>query len=176
MADTLAQDSAPPPSAPHKRSLGFRILTGIGLTLLGLVALVLVVLFGINTDPGRRLVADQIGGYTTASGLNIKVGRIDGSIYGAMTLSDVRVSDPRGVFLTTPKLNVDWRPFAFAKNHVDVRSLTTPLVTLQRRPVLNQTPSDPNAPLLPDLDIDVNRLVIDRFVLAKPVTGQTHIV
>jgi translocation and assembly module TamB len=159
-----------------KRPLWQSILKWIGIAILSLVALVLLVLFGINTDPGRRLVADQIGGYTTASGLNIKVGRIDGSIYGAMTLSDVRVSDPKGVFLTSPKLAVDWRPFAFARNHVDVRSLTTPLVTLQRRPILNQTPTDPNAPLLPDLDIDVNRLQIARFVIAKPVTGATHIV
>ena len=160
----------------ERRPLWQRILKWLAILVVSLVALVLIVLFGINTDPGRRLVADQIGGYTTASGLNIKVGRIDGSIYGAMTLSDVRVSDPKGVFLTSPKLAVDWRPFAYTKNHVDVRSLTTPLVTLQRRPVLNATPTDPNAPLLPDLDIDVNRLAIDRFVIAKPVTGQTHIV
>ena len=160
----------------ERRPLWQRIVKWIAVVLACLIALVLIVLFGINTDPGRRLVADQIGGYTTASGLNIKVGRIDGSIYGAMILSDVRVSDPKGVFLTSPKLSVDWRPFAFSRNHVDVRSLSTPLVTLQRRPLLNATPTDPNAPLLPDLDIDVNRLVIDRFVIAKPVTGQTHIV
>jgi len=159
-----------------KRPLWQRILKWIVLTVVGIVVLLLLVLFGINTDPGRRLVADQIGGYTTASGLNIKVGRIDGSIYGAMTLSDLRVSDTKGVFLTSPRLAVDWRPFAFARNHVDVRALTTPLVTLQRRPILKATPSDPNAPLLPDLDIDVNRLRIDRFVIGKPVTGQTHIV
>ncbi len=174
-AETGQPEPAPETSAVHA-PLWQRILKWIGIAILSLVVLVLIVLFGINTDPGRRLVADQIGGYTTASGLNIKVGRIDGSIYGAMTLSDVRVSDPKGVFLTSPKLAIDWRPFAFAQNHVDVRSLTTPLVTLQRRPILNQTPSDPNAPLLPDLDIDVNRLQIARFVIAKPVTGATHIV
>ncbi|TXC70435.1 hypothetical protein FSB78_05370 [Sphingomonas ginsenosidivorax] len=174
--DTYPAETGQPEPVVARAPLWQRILKWIGIAILSLVVLVLLVLFGINTDPGRRLVADQIGGYTTASGLNIKVGRIDGSIYGAMTLSDVRVADPKGVFLTSPKLAVDWRPFAFARNHVDVRSLTTPLVTLQRRPVLNQTPSDPNAPLLPDLDIDVNRLQIARFVIAKPVTGATHIV
>ena len=86
----------------ERRPLWQRILKWLAILVVGLIALVLIVLFGINTDPGRRLVADQIGGYTTASGLNIKVGRIDGSIYGAMTLSDVRVSDPKGVFLTSP--------------------------------------------------------------------------
>ncbi len=159
----------------ERRPLWQRILKWLGIAILGLVVLVLLVLFGINTDPGRRFVADQIGGYTTASGLNIKVGRIDGSLYGQMTLSDLRVSDTQGVFLDSPKLAVDWRPFAFASNHVDVRSLEAGTVTMRRKPVLKQTPSDPNAPLLPDLDIDVNRLKVGRFVLAAPVTGQAHI-
>lgn len=159
-----------------KRPLWQRILKWVLLLILGLVLLVGIVVLGINTDPGRRFVANRIGGYTTASGLNIKVGRIDGSLYGAMVLSDVRVADPKGVFLTSPKLAVDWRPFAFARNHVDVRSLSTDLVTLARRPILNQTPSDPDAPLLPDLDIDVDRLHVGRLVIAKPVTGQTHLV
>ena len=167
MADTVAS-----------RPLWLRILKWIGIVLASIVVLLLLVVLGINTDPGRRFVADQLGGYTTASGLNIKVGRIDGSLYGKMTLSDVRVSDPKGVFLTAPKLAVDWRPFAFIRNHVDVRDLRTDLVTLQRRPALtaSTTPVDPNAPTLPDLDIDVNRMHIGRFVVAAPVTGAVHVV
>ncbi|GGB32412.1 translocation/assembly module TamB [Sphingomonas metalli] len=162
--------------AVQRRPLWLRLLKWLGIAILGLVALVLVVLFGINTDPGRRFVADQIGGYTTASGLNIKVGRIDGSLYGRMILSDLRVSDPQGVFVDSPRLEVDWRPFAYARNHIDVRELSAGQITVRRRPVLKQTPpSDPNAPLLPDLDIDVGRLRIARLVLAPPVTGQAHI-
>ncbi len=52
----------------------------------------LIVLFGINTDPGRRLVADQIGGYTTASGLNIKVGRIENPENAIKALAEQPVS------------------------------------------------------------------------------------
>jgi len=152
-----------------------RVLRWVGIALGALVVLLAAVLFGINTDPGRRFVADRIGNYTTASGLNIRVGRIDGSLYGRMTLVDVRVSDPRGVFLTSPRLGVDWRPFAFARNHVDVRSLDAALVTLARRPELKPVPADPDAPTLPDLDIDVNRLRLGRFVIGRAVTGQPHV-
>ncbi|HVF93768.1 MAG TPA: hypothetical protein VM900_05590, partial [Sphingomonas sp.] len=158
------------------RPLWQRILKWIAVTLLALVVLIGVVVLGINTDPGRRFVANQLGGYSTAGGLNIKVGRIDGSLYGEMILSDVRVADPKGVFLTSPRMAVDWRPFAFARNHVDVRSLSTELVTLARRPEFKETPTDPDAPLLPDLDIDIAKLHIGRFVLAKPITGQTHMI
>jgi len=176
-SDAPATQAATETHVVLKRPLWQRIAKWILVALLSLVVLLGAVLLGINTDPGHRLIADQIGNYTTATGLNVKVGRIDGSIYGKMTLSNVRVSDPKGVFLTSPRLTVDWRPFAFARNHVDVRSLTTPLVTLQRRPELKPTPPTPeNQPLLPDLDIDVDRLKVDRLVLAKPVTGQAHII
>ena len=45
-------------------------------------------------------------------------------------------------------------------------------LVLARSPQFNQTPTDPNAPILPDLDIDVDRMRLDRFLLAKPVIGQ----
>jgi translocation and assembly module TamB len=162
--------------APQHRPLWQRIAKWVAIVVLGLVALVAAVLFGIDTGPGHRLIADQLDGYTTVSGLNIKVGRIDGSIYDKLTLSDVRVSDPQGVFATSPRLIVDWRPFGFIRNHVNVHLLETPLVTLQRKPALKPTPpSDENGPILPDIDIDVDRLKVDRLVLAKPVTGATHL-
>ena len=179
MADDVTADDAAANDgivAARRPPLWQRILKWVGIAVASLLVLLLLVVFGINTDPGRRFVADQLGGYTTASGLNIKVGRIDGSLYGKMVLSDVRVADPKGVFLTSPRMAVDWRPFAFAQNHVDVRSLDTALITLARRPALKPTPVDPNAPTLPDLDIDVNALHVGRFVVAKPVTGQPHIV
>nr|WP_295666279.1 translocation/assembly module TamB domain-containing protein [Sphingomonas sp.] len=160
----------------EQRPLWFSILKWIGIALLGVILLALAMVFGLNTSPGRRIIADYIGGYQTASGLNIKVGRIDGSIYGKMVLTDVRVADPKGVFLTSPRLDVDWRPFAFLSNHVDVRSAAAKLITLQRSPLLTAVPTDPNAPYLPDLDIDIGKLTVDRFVMAKAVTGQVHVV
>ena len=154
-----------------RRPLWQTIAKWVAIVVVGLLLLVAAVLLGINTQPGRRFVADRIAGYTMANGLNFKVGRIDGSIYGDMILRDVRVQDQRGTFLTSPELRVDWRPFAFASNHVDVRSLTSPLVTMSRVPELKETPSDPDAPLLPDLDIDVNRFAIERIDLAPAVSG-----
>ncbi|MGY4396291.1 translocation and assembly module TamB [Sphingomonas sp. UYAg733] len=149
-----------------------RIVKWIAIGFVGLIVLLGLFVLGLNTSPGRRFIANTLGNYTLVSGLNIKVGRIDGSIYGAMILTDVRVSDAKGVFLTSPRLDMDWRPLAFARNHVDVRSATSKLVTLLRSPELKP---DPNAPLLPDLDIDIGRFKIDRLVLAKAVSGSPHI-
>ncbi|WEK42691.1 MAG: translocation/assembly module TamB domain-containing protein [Candidatus Sphingomonas colombiensis] len=157
------------------RPLWQRVAKWIGGTIVALLLLALVIVFGINTDPGRRFVADQLGNYKTAAGLNIRVGRIDGSLYGRMTLSDVRVSDPKGVFLTSPRIDVDWRPFAFINNHVDVKSLESALVTMARNPEFIPQVSEPNAPFLPNLDIDIGRLRVDRFVMEPPVAGARHV-
>lgn len=171
----MAEETAPVQTVIVRPPLWQRILKWLGIAIAALLLLLLAIVFGINTDPGRRFVADQLGDYNTASGLNIKVGRIDGSLYGRMVLTDVRVSDPKGVFISSPRLDVDWRPFAFLNNHVDVKSLQSELITMSRNPELIPQPSDPNAPLLPDLDIDIDRLRVSRFVMEPPVAGSRHI-
>ncbi len=159
-----------------KRPLWMRLLKWIGIAILALLLLVAAILLGLNTGPGKRFVANQIASYTTAGGLNVQVGRIEGSLYGEMVLKDVRVRDPKGVFLTAPRIAIDWRPFAYLGNHIDVRDIASPLVTLHRAPEFIPQPSQENAPLLPDIDIDVNHLAIDRFVLAPSFTGAKRII
>jgi len=76
----------------------------------------------------------------------------------------------------SPRVHVVWSPFRYINNHISVRLLESPLVVLARSPQFNVTKSDPNAPILPDLDIDVDRLKIAKFVLAKPVIGQKRVI
>jgi translocation and assembly module TamB len=152
-----------------------RIALWVGGILLALLVLIGVALLGLNTDPGKRFVADRIAGFSTASGLRFQVGRIEGSIYGRMVLRDLRISDTKGVFATAPRIELDWRPFAYLRNRVDIRTATAPLVTVMRRPALKAVPTDPNAPMLPDLDIDVGRLRVERLVLEPPVAGQRRV-
>ncbi|MFC0203361.1 translocation/assembly module TamB domain-containing protein [Novosphingobium soli] len=152
-----------------------RIAKTVAVVLLSLVALVVAVVLGINTGPGRRFVADQIAALEFENGMRISVARIDGSIYGQMILRGLSVRDPRGEFLYSPEIRVDWRPFAYLENHVDVRSATAQRVVLRRSPQFRETPPS-DAPLLPDLDIDIGMLRIDRFVAEAPVSGERRIV
>jgi translocation and assembly module TamB len=155
---------------------GVRIAKAVAGIVIGLVVLVAAVIFGLNTGPGHRFVADQIAALEFENGMKIHVGRIEGSLYGKMTLRNLSVRDPRGEFLFSPEIDVDWRPFAYINNHVDVRSAIAERMILRRTPQFRQTPpSDPDAPLLPDIDIDIGRLKVGRFVIEKPVTGQRQI-
>lgn len=163
-------DEAVPPveeaAPPHRRPIG----RWIAWALLGLVVLIGLLVAALNTGPGRGLVARQLSGMTFANGLRIEVGRIEGSLYGETRLIDLVAYDSKGPFLRAPRVELDWQPFAYLLNHVDIRSATAPTVLLQRVPAFKVT--KPDAPLLPDLDIDIGRLQIDRLISEPAVSGE----
>lgn len=144
----------------------------------GISLLVILLLLGafaawLNTDPGRRFIVRQINNFEAASGLQVHVDRITGSVFGEMTLHGLALSDPRGVFFRAPTAELDYRPFAYLSNHIDIRSLVVPTARLHRLPELRA--GDPDAPLLPDIEIDVGRLRIEQLIVDPPVIGQRHI-
>lgn len=145
------------------RRLAILVLAGIALVVLALVVL--------DSSLGHRLVADRIAAITPGSGLRIEIGRIDGSIYGEAKLRDVRVSDPEGVFLTVPEAELDWRPLSWLKTGLDVRLLALHRGVLRRAPRLRPS-EDEDAPILPDFDIRLDRLVIDNLTVSEAMAGQ----
>ncbi|MBA3896458.1 MAG: translocation/assembly module TamB [Sphingomonadaceae bacterium] len=152
-----------------------RIAKWLAVAIAALLLLVTVILAGLNTGPGRSFLARRIGAYTTESGISIHARKIEGSIYGRMTIIGLDVRDPRGTFLTAPRVDIDWRPFAYLHSHIDVRSAVAPAMTLLRSPALKPVPPSPNAPLLPDIDLSLGRLQVDRFMIEPPVDGKRHI-
>lgn len=149
------------PPARRKRRWAKRL--GWALALL-LGPLVLVAGF-LSTPIGKRFIADQIAAVAPASGLRFTVGRIEGDVYRTALLHDVQVSDPQGVFLTIPEVALDWRPLNWLWSGLDIREVTARRGRLTRLPEL--LPGDPDAPLLPDFDIRVDKLAIENLTLAE---------
>lgn len=156
-----------------RRSLGFRIAKWAAIVLLALVVLLAAFLIWLNTDPGRRFVVRQINNIETASGLDIDIDRIEGSIFGELRIYGLRMRDTKSEFFYAPSAELDYRPLAYFRNHIDIRSLTIPEAQLRRLPELR--PGDPDAPLLPAIDIDVGRLHIGRLAIDPAVTGRRHL-
>jgi translocation and assembly module TamB len=157
-----------------KRSWPTRIAKWAGIILLSLIAVIAIFLIGLNSDAGRRFVATQVEKYRFENGMKIGIGRLDGSLFGEMVIRDFTLSDPKGVFLRSPELRVDWRPFAYLSNHIDVRSATAKTLVMEKLPAFSPVP-DTGEPLLPDLDIDVGRVQVDRFVFEAPVAGDRQV-
>lgn len=155
-------------SAPRRRWGWKRWLIG---GVAALLALIVAALVAIDTPPGRRFIIDQIEALEPANGLRIGIGRIDGSIYGEMTISDLRLYDPEGLFFEAPEIAIDWRPLSFIfDNRLRIDSATSDLVILHRIPAL--IPSAEPQPILPGFDIAVADLDITRFRFGAAVTGE----
>jgi translocation and assembly module TamB len=148
---------------------GKRLATELAVLLLVLLSLAVGGLILLDTAPGHRFIVDRLASVETATGLKIRVGRIDGSIYGKARLRSVAVSDSQGVFLTSPVIIIDWAPGAWLYNDLHIDSLESPMVRLQRLPKLRKTGR--KGPILPDFDIHIGRLKIDRLEVARGVAG-----
>ena len=112
-------------------------LLALFIALLFLLAGLLVLL---DSAPGHRFIVDQLSRMETQSGLRIRIGRIDGSIFGKSQLRNVSVADGRGVFLTSPNIKLDWTPGAWLDNKLYVDSMTAERVSLIRLPRLSAPP------------------------------------
>src|SRR5690606_27081979 len=92
----------PPAPAPRRRGTAAfwisRVAKALVVVALGLVALGAALMAFLDTDPGHRLIVDRIAALAPESGLRIRIGRIDGSIWSRVRLRDVRLYDPRGLF------------------------------------------------------------------------------
>ena len=153
----------------RRKHWGKRLLTELLVLLLVLLSLAVGGLILLDTAPGHRFIVDRLAQVETATGLRIRVARIDGSIYGEARLKGVAVSDPQGVFLTSPEVIIDWSPGAWLYNNLHIDELESQRVTLHRLPKLRKTGR--KGPILPDFDIHIGRLKIDRLEVARDVAG-----
>ncbi len=174
MADADIIVTEPKDPAPRPRSPLRRIGRWAAIGAAAILALLIAVYFGLNTQFGRRYVVDQINNLEMASGLDIDIQSIDGSLYGELTIKGLTLKDTKGTFFVAPEAKLDWRPFAYFRNHIDVRNLDIPAARLFRLPELNPS-QDTGGPLLPDIDIDVGGLRVQRLIIDPAVTGRRHI-
>ncbi|MEO5971849.1 MAG: translocation/assembly module TamB, partial [Sphingomicrobium sp.] len=169
MAEVVLSEAAPPPQRRLRRDWRRQLGIELATFFVGLLILLAGAIVFLDTAPGHRFIVDRIAGLETASGLRIRIGRIEGSVFGKSRLKNVTVADRQGVFLTSPELTLDWSPGAWLYNSLHIDKLTAERVTLTRLPRLK--PTGRTGPILPGFDIHIGELVIKRLELAPAVTG-----
>jgi translocation and assembly module TamB len=137
--------------------------------ILGLIVIAVAgFLIWLNSDPGRRFIVERINNLELASGLKINVERIDGNIWSDVTLRGLTLSDPQGAFLAVPEAQVDYDLMSYVRgSHINIDTLRIPQATLARLPALRTV--DPDAPLIPNILLDIGRLDIGRLILEPPL-------
>lgn len=168
MAD--AGEAAPTPAQRRRWPWPLRWALGLLVTLALAIG---IAIWAIDTGPGHRFIVDRIASLPIKSGLRIRIGRIDGSIWGRATLRDLRLYDPQGLFLEAPEVGLDWRPSRWLANTLDIRRLESDLVVLHRLPKLR--PPERRGPILPGFDIRIDRLAIAAVRIEPPVAGTRRI-
>jgi translocation and assembly module TamB len=167
----MEPEAIPPPSKP-RRAWDGRWQRWVA----GLLAALLIVVAGalvwLDTDGGHRFLASRVATIKSSSGLRITIGSIEGSIYRKAVLRDLTLADPRGRFLHAPRVELDWWPFAWASNRLDIDRLAIPQATLYKLPRLN--PTQRRGPILPGFDIRLMQFSVGRLDLAPAITGRAR--
>jgi len=164
-------DEAPETQPPRRRrAWDGRWQRWVAGVLAALLLIVAGALAWLDTAPGHRFLISRIARISPPSGLRIHVDRIDGSIYRKAVLLGVTLSDPKGAFLDAPRVELDWWPFAWLSNRLDIDRLFIPQATLHKLPKLN--PSEREGPILPGFDIRLMQFSVGRLTLERGVTGK----
>lgn len=168
----MASEPNPPDVLPlPRRRRGWRmVLVASG----SLLALMGAGYAWLGTDAGRQFVVARINASSFDSGLKIRVEKIEGSLFGKLRLRELALSDGKGVFLSAPEVRLDWRPLPLLVRHLDIAALDVPQAQWLRVPQLK--PGPPDQPLLPDMDIDIDRLKLGGLLVMPQVTGKAHLV
>ncbi|MDX3908828.1 MAG: translocation/assembly module TamB domain-containing protein [Sphingobium sp.] len=143
----------------------------------GIVLVLLLAIAGaalwLDTGAGHRFLISRIERVEPRSGLRIKVGAIEGSIYSKARLRDLQLYDPNGLFFFAPQVSLDWWPVAWISNRLDIDRLYIPQATLHQLPKFR--PTEVRGPILPDFDIRLMQLKVDRLVIAKGLAGREQV-
>ncbi|MEQ8652052.1 MAG: translocation/assembly module TamB domain-containing protein [Kiloniellales bacterium] len=151
--------------------------------LLALLLVILVppilILIALETGPGQRFAISQVNNLLSGEEGGIELGEMGGSLWDRLTLTQVRMSDAEGDWLTVTDITLDWSPFALLTSEAAVKLLEVGKVEMPRPPLPGAesppTPSEDEGliPALPSLpvDIDVEKLVVREVDLGAPLIG-----
>lgn len=167
-ADATAEPHGPVPPRRGPGRMALKVLGWTAGVLAVLAGLVVIAALLLDTAPGRRFLASELPSLKV-SGLTLRVGRIEGSIYGRMVLHDLSVRDAKGLVATSPAVVLDWAPGALLERHVLVNELSSPQVNLLRKPELAPSTGKSH---MPSLTYTVRRLSVSDLALAPAVTGE----
>lgn len=123
-----------------------------------------------ETAGGRAFVARQVAGISLQSGIGFEVGRIDGNLLSTFTMTDLVVTDLDGMLATIPVVDVRWEPLGLIRKRVSISQIVIPEMRMLRMWSIN--PRDPDEPILPDIDIRIDRFAVGALVLEQPVLGR----
>ncbi|MXN67246.1 hypothetical protein GR183_20250, partial [Stappia sp. GBMRC 2046] len=143
--------------------------------ILAVAALVVALLAGLQTEPGRTALAAVINhfGASPTSGFRVSGIRIGWGLDAS--LEKFALTDSQGDWLSVSNASLAWKPSELLHGVVFVRAIDVGEVEVYRKPApvpsepVEQVSSQSGGIWVPPLQIDA--LEVERIVLAEPVVG-----
>jgi len=155
-----------------------RALIVLGVLLLIPVVVLAAAFLYLTTAPGLATVASLTSRYASSADAKISIGKIEGSFPTDLTVRDLRLADRKGEWLAVDRARIVWSPLQLFSRKLTVDLVDVGHVQVARTPDIPpseepQVPVDPNAPLFPQLPIEIRlgRLLLADLDLAQPVIG-----
>ena len=148
-----------------------RLLARLALILIGVPLLLLAaLLLAANTDPGQRLLVDQVD---ALSGGRVRLQGLEGHLPLAPRLGRLEISDDAGPWLTLDDAALDLNPWPLLRGRIQVTRLSAAAVHLERLPASDAEPEEDPAEgegwYLPPLEL--GQLSIQRLTLGEVLPG-----
>ena len=130
--------------------------------------LVIGILIGANTGPGRRLIESETASLT---GGMVRIEGLAGRFPGALRADQVQVSDAKGPYVVVSGLILDWSPLRLLQRTAQIDRLRADRLDFSRLPQSESQSSGSGGSLALPVRVDLRRLHIDRAIVGAAVAG-----
>ena len=151
-----------------RKPWGKWLLWGLGILLLLVALIVIGGYLLLRSSAGLSFIENQIEGRQLGPIEGIEIDGLDGNVFDALTIDELRVRDPEGVWLIVRDLEVDYALLAIRDRHIDIDEVIAREVETLRRPVLLEVESSGQDPYR----VTVERAAVETIILQDPVVGQ----
>jgi translocation and assembly module TamB len=136
-----------------------------GLALLLMLVIGTVFIMG-NTLAGRVQIEKLVARLTSG---NVQLSGLAGSFPGHLTLEELELRDAAGVWLSAKKIELDWTPWAYLEDRLQIDRLQVASVDMERLPQSSSTTTSQGEVSIPR--IDVVQASLNLVHLGAPLAG-----
>ena len=139
---------------------------------IALVCAIVLVVAGLMTTAGQRAALSLAGQIASSKDVQVKIGRLNGSLLESGHIEEISIADGQGVWLDIRNIRYRWSALSLLSGRLIVDDFHVEAIEIARKPVAADKPakkSDGSAPSL--IPIALKKVRIDNLILGEALAG-----